>query len=61
MKRLYIRPGITGLWQVSGRNRLSFDQMVRLDIAYIEQWSLWLAVKIMVKTVPVLLHLDQAY
>jgi len=61
MKRLYIRPGITGLWQVSGRNRLSFDQMVRLDIAYIEQWSLWLDVKIMVKTVPVLLHLDQAY
>lgn len=60
-KRLATAPGITGLWQVSGRNRLSFDQMVRLDIAYIEQWSLWLDIKIMVKTVPVLLHLDQAY
>ena len=61
MKRLYIRPGITGLWQVSGRNRLSFDQMVQLDIAYIEQWSLWTDVKILVRTVPVVLHLDQAF
>ncbi|NCB64359.1 MAG: undecaprenyl-phosphate glucose phosphotransferase, partial [Clostridia bacterium] len=61
MKRLYIRPGITGLWQVSGRNRLSFDQMVQLDIAYIEQWSLWQDIKIIIKTIPVFLHLDQAY
>lgn len=61
MKRLYIRPGITGLWQVSGRNRLSFDQMVQLDIAYIEQWSLWQDIKIVIKTIPVFLHLDQAY
>lgn len=61
MKRLYIRPGITGLWQVSGRNRLSFDQMVQLDIAYIEQWSLWHDIKIIIKTIPVFLHLDQAY
>ena len=61
MKRLYIRPGITGLWQVSGRNRLSFDQMVQLDIAYIEQWSLWTDIKILFRTIPVVLHLDQAF
>ncbi|MCC6142703.1 MAG: sugar transferase [Candidatus Hydrogenedentes bacterium] len=61
MKRLHIRPGITGLWQVSGRNRLSFDQMVQLDIAYIEQWSLWLDLKILIKTVPVLLKIDQSF
>ncbi len=61
MKRLYIRPGITGLWQVSGRNRLSFDQMVQLDIAYIEQWNLWTDIKILVRTIPVVLHLDQAF
>lgn len=61
MKRLYIRPGLTGLWQVSGRNRLSFDQMVQLDIAYIEQWSLWTDVKILIRTIPVVLHLDQAF
>ncbi len=61
MKRLYIRPGITGLWQVSGRNRLSFDQMVQLDIAYIEQWSLWTDVKILFRTIPVVLHLEQAF
>lgn len=61
MKRLYIRPGITGLWQVSGRNRLSFDQMVQLDIAYIEQWSLWMDLKILFRTIPVVLHLDQAF
>ncbi len=61
MKRLYIRPGLTGLWQVSGRNRLSFDQMVQLDIAYIEQWSLWTDIKILFRTIPVVLHLDQAF
>ncbi len=61
MKRLYIRPGLTGLWQVSGRNRLTFDQMVQLDIAYIEQWSLWTDIKILFRTIPVVLHLDQAF
>ncbi|MCX5751965.1 MAG: sugar transferase [Candidatus Saganbacteria bacterium] len=41
MKRLRIAPGITGLWQVSGRSELPFEDMVRLDIYYIENWSLW--------------------
>ncbi|MFP4171281.1 MAG: sugar transferase [Candidatus Hydrogenedentota bacterium] len=58
-RRLHIRPGLTGLWQVSGRNRLSFDQMVQLDIAYIEQWSLWLDLRILFTTIPVVLRIDQ--
>jgi exopolysaccharide biosynthesis polyprenyl glycosylphosphotransferase len=56
--RFHVKPGITGLWQVSGRNRLSFDQMVKLDIYYIENWSLWLDLKILLKTVPVVLEGD---
>ncbi|HSB11153.1 MAG TPA: sugar transferase [Blastocatellia bacterium] len=59
--RFRVRPGITGLWQVSGRNRLHFEEMVRLDIFYIENWSPWLDVKIMLKTVPVMLRGDNTY
>jgi len=59
--RFHVRPGITGLWQVSGRNRLRFEQMVRLDIYYIENWSPWLDLKIMLKTVPVMLRGDNTY
>lgn len=51
-KRLEVRPGITGLWQVSGRSLLSFDEMVLLDIHYIENWSLWLDINIMLRTIP---------
>jgi len=54
--RFHVRPGITGLWQVSGRNRLHFEEMVRLDVFYIENWSPWLDVKIMLKTLPVMLR-----
>ncbi len=50
MKRLQIQPGITGLWQVSGRSDLPFDEMVKLDIYYIEHWSLWMDSKILLKT-----------
>jgi exopolysaccharide biosynthesis polyprenyl glycosylphosphotransferase len=57
-KRLDMKPGMTGLWQVSGRNRLSFDEMVRLDLFYIENWTLWLDLKIMLRTLPVLLRGD---
>ena len=45
-----MRPGITGLWQVSGRNRLSYAQRVELDAYYVNNWSLWLDLKILVKT-----------
>jgi exopolysaccharide biosynthesis polyprenyl glycosylphosphotransferase len=48
---LKVKPGITGLWQVEGRSRTSFDDMVRLDIRYVQKWSLWLDLKILAKTV----------
>ena len=54
-------PGITGYWQVSGRNNLSFDDMVRLDLYYIENWTLWLDIKILIKTVGVVLRCEGAY
>jgi exopolysaccharide biosynthesis polyprenyl glycosylphosphotransferase len=44
------KPGITGLWQVSGRSRLKFDDMVRLDLHYAKTWSLWLDIKILLQT-----------
>jgi exopolysaccharide biosynthesis polyprenyl glycosylphosphotransferase len=47
---LEAKPGITGLWQVSGRSRTSFDEMVRLDLQYARKWSFWLDVKILLKT-----------
>ena len=59
-KRLDVKPGLTGLWQVSGRYRLSFDQMVKLDIYYIENWSLWLDLKIILKTLPALMMKEEA-
>jgi exopolysaccharide biosynthesis polyprenyl glycosylphosphotransferase len=60
-KRLRVRPGITGLWQVSGRSLLPFEEMVRLDIYYIENWSLWLDFKLLLQTVPVALFGSGAY
>jgi lipopolysaccharide/colanic/teichoic acid biosynthesis glycosyltransferase len=53
--RLKVRPGLTGLWQVSGRSAVPFQEMVMMDIYYIEAWSLLLDFKIMLKTVPVML------
>src|SRR5581483_11816028 len=53
-KRLDMKPGITGLWQVSGRNRLPFDEMVRMDLYYIENWSVLLDIKIILQTLPVM-------
>ena len=53
-KRLDMKPGITGLWQVSGRNRLTFEQMVKVDLFYIENWSIWLDLKIILLTIPAL-------
>jgi lipopolysaccharide/colanic/teichoic acid biosynthesis glycosyltransferase len=47
---LEVKPGITGLWQVSGRNRIKFDEMVRLDLQYAKSWSPWLDLKILMRT-----------
>lgn len=58
-KRLNIRPGITGLWQVSGRSQLTYDEMFQLDITYVENWSLWLDAVIILKTIPVLLDMSK--
>lgn len=55
---LGVKPGITGLWQVSGRNRTTFDEMVRLDIYYAENWSLLMDLRIMVRTLKVILAAD---
>jgi len=51
-KRLEAKPGITGLWQVYGRGRTGFDEMARMDIDYIETWSLWQDLKLVVLTIP---------
>lgn len=59
--RLAVVPGLTGLWQVSGRSRLNSDQMVRLDLYYIENWTPWLDVFIIIKTFWVVLTRDGAY
>jgi exopolysaccharide biosynthesis polyprenyl glycosylphosphotransferase len=55
-RRLSMKPGLTGLWQVSGRAGLDdFNRWIALDLAYIDQWSLWLDVKILLKTIPAVL------
>ncbi|MBN2357611.1 sugar transferase [candidate division KSB1 bacterium] len=49
-RRLSLRPGITCIWQVSGRNKIGFDQWMKMDLEYIDNWSLWLDIRILVKT-----------
>ena len=53
--RLEVKPGITGLWQVSGRNLLTYRQMCELDVTYVRCWSLWLDIRILLRTIPVVL------
>lgn len=60
-QRLLIKPGCTGLWQVSGRNELSFDEMVELDLKYINQVGFWLDFKILIRTVKVIFCSTGAY
>ena len=60
-QRLLVTPGLTGLWQVSGRSQLTFDDMVRLDLFYAEHWSLWLDLKIALRTIPAVLRGHGAY
>jgi lipopolysaccharide/colanic/teichoic acid biosynthesis glycosyltransferase len=56
-----VKPGITGLWQVSGRNDVSYQQRVQLDQFYIRHWSPWLDIHILAKTVVVLIKRKGAY
>jgi lipopolysaccharide/colanic/teichoic acid biosynthesis glycosyltransferase len=55
------KPGITGLWQVEGRSRTNFDEMVRLDLKYTKTWSLWLDIKILLRTPGAVFRGDGAY
>jgi len=61
LKRLAVPPGLTGMWQVSGRSELTFDEMVLLDLYYIEHWSPWLDLAILLRTIPKVLLGDGAY
>ena len=60
-KRHLVLPGMTGLWQISGRSELSFDDLVRLDFYYLENWSIWLDITILVKTIPAVIAKRGAY
>jgi exopolysaccharide biosynthesis polyprenyl glycosylphosphotransferase len=60
-KRYLVLPGMTGLWQVAGRSSLGFDDLVRLDFYYLEHWSIWLDISILLKTLPAVLAARGAY
>ncbi len=61
MRRLYLKPGITGLWQISGRSDLSWDESVRLDVRYVENWSVMQDLMIIVKTARIVVRPAGAY
>ncbi len=56
-----VKPGITGLWQVKGRSKTTFDGMVRMDLEYIHNWSFWLDVKLLLKTPAAVVTTKGAY
>jgi lipopolysaccharide/colanic/teichoic acid biosynthesis glycosyltransferase len=60
-RRLYIKPGLTGMWQVNGRSDLNWEESVRLDLYYVENWSLVGDLVIMWRTLKVLTHPVGAY
>jgi lipopolysaccharide/colanic/teichoic acid biosynthesis glycosyltransferase len=60
-RRMEVLPGMTGLWQVSGRSRLTFDEMIRLDLFYIENWSVGFDLGLLVRTIPAVLFARGAY
>jgi lipopolysaccharide/colanic/teichoic acid biosynthesis glycosyltransferase len=55
-RRFSIRPGITCLWQISGRSSIHFDRWMELDMEYIDRWSVWLDLQILIRTVPAVLR-----
>jgi lipopolysaccharide/colanic/teichoic acid biosynthesis glycosyltransferase len=55
-RRFSVRPGITCLWQVNGRNSIPFDEWMELDMEYIDKWSIWLDLKILARTIPAVLR-----
>jgi lipopolysaccharide/colanic/teichoic acid biosynthesis glycosyltransferase len=58
---MLVMPGLTGLWQVSGRSNTTYDERVALDMQYITTWSVWLDIKILLRTIPAVLKGDGAY
>jgi lipopolysaccharide/colanic/teichoic acid biosynthesis glycosyltransferase len=60
-KRYLVLPGMTGLWQVSGRSELDFDELVRLDFLYLERWSVFLDLSILLKTIPAVVRARGAW
>ena len=60
-RRLSMRPGITCQWQINGRNKIGFEEWMKLDLEYLDNWSLWLDFKILVSTIPVVLFGTGAY
>jgi exopolysaccharide biosynthesis polyprenyl glycosylphosphotransferase len=60
-RRANVLPGMTGLWQIAGRSDLSFDELVRLDFYYLENWSIWLDITILTKTLPAVIARRGAY
>jgi lipopolysaccharide/colanic/teichoic acid biosynthesis glycosyltransferase len=60
-RRVIVKPGITGLWQISGRSDLSWEESIRLDLFYVENWSLTLDAVIVLKTFAAVLRGDGAY
>ena len=60
-RRMEVPPGMTGLWQVSGRSRLTFDEMIRLDLFYIENWSVGFDIGLILRTIPAVLFARGAY
>jgi lipopolysaccharide/colanic/teichoic acid biosynthesis glycosyltransferase len=54
-RRFSIRPGITCLWQITGRSSVSFERWMELDMEYIDQWSVWLDLRILIRTIPAVL------
>jgi len=61
MNLLTVRPGITGLWQVSGRSDISYAERVRLDMYYIRNWSIWQDIQLLLQTLPAVLKGKGAY
>jgi lipopolysaccharide/colanic/teichoic acid biosynthesis glycosyltransferase len=60
-RRFSMKPGITCLWQIMGRNKLNYEEWIKLDLEYLDNWSFWLDLKIFLKTIPVVLFGIGAY
>jgi len=58
---LTVKPGITGLWQVSGRSDVSYEDRVRLDMYYIRNWTIWVDIQLILQTIPAVLKSRGAY